>query len=68
MVNTFLCDMDGEASADGTMLMDAPKYKSTEELVQMVHRGGWWDKYVCKFKPTDFNAVMESEDRVLRFR
>ena len=62
MVNTLLCVMDGETSADGTMLMDA------EELVQMVQRGGRWDKYVCKFKPTNFNAVIESEDRVLRFR
>ena len=47
---------------------DAPKHKSVEELIQMTHRGGWWSKYVTKFKPTDFNAVVESESRVLRFR
>jgi hypothetical protein len=60
--------LDGETVAAGTVFMDAPKHKSVEELIQMTHRGGWWSKYVTKFKPTDFNAVVESESRVLRFR
>ena len=60
--------LDREMSAEGTIFMDAPKHKSVEELIQMTHRGCWWDRYVIKFKPTDFNAVVESEDRVLRFR
>ena len=51
--------MDGEASADGTMLMDAPKYKSTEELVQIVHRGGWWDKYVPWYVNSNLHTLMQ---------
>ena len=48
--------------------MDAPAHKTVEELIQKVNRGGWWVKYTNKYKPTDFNAVIESEERVLRFR
>lgn len=60
--------LDQEMCAEGSIFMDAPRHKSVEELIQMAHRGGWWNKYVNRFKPTNFNAVVESEDRVLRFR
>ena len=60
--------LDQQMSAEGTIFMDAPKHKSVEELIQIANRGRWWDKYVNKFKPTDFNTIVESEDRVLRFK
>jgi hypothetical protein len=50
----------------GSLFMDAPKHNTVEELVAASHMPEW-AKLVKALKPIGFNAVLQSEEGVLRY-